>query len=292
MNKFIMLSAAAALLTACADAAAVDGEEDDGNNPDVVVSNGTVSLGDLSAADFDAGDNELTVVITLDGNNVQQLYDFEGSDDSGTYSEFSQQLDSTDRIFTGFGAQSSDGSVQAVVVSDGGQFNRFFGGAFATQNDFEAPASGIVNFSGAYIGLVNFPDGPSDGGVDGSDSSVPRASGQVTGDVFFKADFADNAVNGAIFNRELGGEDLPEIVLTIGSIAADGSFTGTAELIDLTGVGQYSGVFGGDGATSVAGVIRLEDGFLDEPGEEPDEEDDDSGNEVEHGIFVLDADDL
>lgn len=294
MNKFIMASAAAVILSACADEAPVEVDViDNGGDPDVEVTNGVVSLGDLTGANFDG--SNLTVIITLDGNNVQQTYDAEGVNDGG-YSEFSQQLSETDRIFTGFGAESSDGGVQAVVVSDGGQFNRFFGGAFATQNDYTAPTSGIINYSGSYIGLVNFPsldELPGEPAEGDSVSAVPSASGQVVGEVIFKADFSDNAVNGSIFNRNIDGEDLPEIVLTVGDIAADGSFTGTVELLDLTAVGQYGGIFGGDGATSVAGVVRLEDGFLDDPFAEVDEDEDEeesSGFEIEHGIFVLDAD--
>jgi hypothetical protein len=286
MNKFIAITVSAVVLAACTDQRNADSTDNGGggsNPPPGGVTSDNVLVGDLKAATYDAGDGSLVVQITLDGNDLNQ--DYGAATPDGDYDLFTLQNSMTDRFFTAFAGESTDGSVSAVVVSDGGQFNRFFGGATASQASYSAPAGGITNYSGDYVGLLNF--GPAAGSGPG-DSSTPHRSLQVNGEVFFKADFTDNAVNGNIYNRTYGpdgtGTDLPEVVLTIGEIAADGSFTGSVELLDQTGVGSYAGVFGGSGATAVAGTVALGAGFSDGaiPGAD--------GNEREFGIFVLDQD--
>lgn len=288
MNKFVAIAASALLIAACTDQRdaevdPVDGGGGGGDVTDPPVTSDNIAVGDLQGATYDADGGSLVVQITLDGNAVTQNYGAATPD--GDYDLYTQQNSPTDRFFTAFAGESDDGSVSAVVVSDGGQFNRFFGGATANQASYTAPASGISNYSGDYVGLLNF--GPAAGDGPG-EASTPNRSLQVNGEVFLKADFSDNAVNGNIFNRTYGpdgtGTALPEIVLVIGDIAADGSFTGTVELTSQDAVGGYAGVFGGNDATAVAGTIALGGGFSDGaiPGAE--------GNEREFGIFVLEQD--
>ncbi len=286
MNKFIAITVSAVVLAACTDQSNSDSTNNGGgvtDPPPGAVTRDNVVVGDLKSATYGAGDGSLVVQITLDGNDLNQSYGTPTAD--GDYNRYTLQNSATDRFFTAFAGASTDGSVSAVVVSDGGQFNRFFGGATANQVSYSAPASGIANYSGDYVGLLNF--GPAAGDGPG-ESSTPHRSMQVNGEVFFKADFSDNAVNGNIYNRTYGpdgtGTALPEIVLTVGDIAANGSFTGTVELTDQVGVGNYSGVFGGSGATAVAGTVALGAGFSDGAIAGAD------GNEREFGIFVLDRD--
>ncbi|MEL6683427.1 MAG: thymidylate synthase [Pseudomonadota bacterium] len=253
-----------------------DGSTDAGGGVSTPVSGNSVAVGDVDGVSYDATADTLTVTIALDADTDTATYTAAGQ--VGTYDRFTQQDEPTDRIFTAFAKTSTDGSITGVAVSDGGQFNRFFGGAQVVQNDYTAPTSGLVSYAGDYVGLLNFgPDGPAV-----PDPVQPVQSEEVTGTVFLNADFnSSGQVNGAIYDRSgatIG--NLPDIVLTATDIDTDGTFSGAAELDDLTGVGSYSGVFGGANATSVGGAIDLEPGFLGE--------DLGSGTENEYGIFVLD----
>ena len=283
MKKMLGLAAVLVLLAACEKRTLEDDGATGGGGATPVPTSGTILLGDLKAADLNIASDELTVQITLDDDDTQQSYGTGAA--SGDFRVYTLQNDpATGRYFTAFSGVSDDESVQAVVVMDGGQFNRFFGGATATQNSYVAPAGGISNYAGDYVGLVNIgPDAPG-GGVPGSDSSVPRIATTVTGNVLLQADFSDGAANGAIFNRFFGfgpgAVAMPELVLVVGDIGADGGFGGDIELLDQDGVGSYSGLFGGTNAASAAGVVELTGGFL--PGAIPAD-----GNEREFGIFIL-----
>ena len=285
MNKFITLSVVTVLLAGCESRATDDTA---GGTPTTggtgTPASGTILLGDLKAADLNTATDELTVQITLDDDDTQQSYGTGAA--FGNFTRYTLQNDPvTGRFFTAFSGVSDDESVQAVVVMDGGQFNRFFGGATATQNSYVAPTGGISNYAGDYVGLANIGTPVIGGGVPGSESSVPNIATLVTGEVFLQADFTDSAVNGAIYNRFFGfgpgAVAMPELVLVVGDIGADGGFGGDIELLTQDGVGSYSGVFGGTNAASVAGVVELTGGFL--PGGILAD-----GNEREFGIFILD----
>jgi len=281
MNKFIVIGVTTVLLAGCESRAVTD-PTGSGTPTTGTPASGTITVGDLQSAALDTSTDELTVQITLDGDDLLQSYGNGGA--AGAYRVYTFQNSPTDREFTAYAGTSTDESVQAVVVMDGGQFNRFFGGAAVTQANYTAPSGGIIDYAGSYVGLLNF--GPVAGaGVPGSGSSVPNAATEVTGDVFLKADFTDGAVNGAVYNRlaNSGATAMPELVLVVGTdIGADGSFSGAVE-DDITQAawGTYSGVFGGTDASSVAGIVELGAGFL--PAAIPGD-----GNEREVGIFVLD----
>lgn len=306
MNKFLGLGAVLALLAACDERpanAVVDPDVPvDPDNPPVLEGN-VVLDGDLDSAAYN-GSDELTIQITLDGG-VGQLQEYVSAGTLNGYNAFTFQDGTDSRFFRAFALESSDGELQGVVVSDGGQFNRFFGGGAIIQGDYTAPTSGLSRYSGTYVGLVNFgPDAPGASPPPGSVNGVPRVSDAVEGQIFILADFnAPASLNGEIFNRTLDNfGPLPEVVLTATDIADDGSFSGTAELGDLTPLGGYSGVFSGTDASSVGGIVELGAGFLGlqplfdgegnpvidfETGEQVLVPIGD-GNEVEFGIFVLD----
>jgi len=256
MNKFIVIGVTTVLLAGCESRAVTD-PTGSGTPTTGTPASGTITVGDLQSAALDTSTNELTVQITLDGDDLLQSYGTGAA--AGAYRVYTFQNSPTDREFTAYAGTSTDESVQAVVVMDGGQFNRFFGGAAVTQANYTAPSGGIIDYQGSYVGLLNF--GPVAGaGVPDSVSSVPNAATEVTGDVFLKADFTDGAVNGAVYNRSTGAIDMPELVLVVGSaIGADGSFSGAVEdSITQTAQGTYSGVFGGTDAAAVAGIVELE----------------------------------
>ncbi len=314
MKNFMVMAVLAALLAACGDGdpnddegevaetddVAVGGgdtgnEEDEETDGGAVIENGTANVGDLVGSSYDADTETLSVTISLNADTATTLYGREaGALTLNGYDRFVQQDEPTDRYFVGLAKESDDGSVQATVVQDGGQFNRFFGGAIAEQNNYSAPSAGLASYAGAYVGLLNF--GPPATPAAGGDPSIePGTPTEVTGAVFLNADFNDNKINGSIYDREADldndgtPDDLATVVLTADDFAADGTFTGSVELSDKTGVGTYGGVFGGDDAAAVAGVVNLSgasflDGVSLSGGGGPFEGDD---AQNEYGIFVI-----
>lgn len=244
--------------------------------------------GNLGAATFvppSAGnpDGSLRVRITaLDAPDVTAGYARAAGLDVPGYTAYAIQDDPLDRLFVGMGAESGDGALEGVLVVGGGQFNTYFGGVDYGRTGPYSGASGLVSYAGTYVGMLNvnvsLPVPP------GTDPAVvPGQPLRVTGDVFLNADFADNSVNGAIFNREIadGGVSLTlvDIVLVPTDIDATGRFAGAVERFGEPGsvIGSHAGVFGGTGATSVAGGVRLDGDFIDEV-----------DDEEEYGLFVLD----
>lgn len=303
MNKFLVLGAMILALAACDERSTNVGDPTNPDPTDPPITGGSATrVGDLDAASFDDGGTpELTVQLTLDGNQVNQVYQYVETLSNG-YALFERQEGTNGRSFLALAATSSDGRITGVVAQDGGQFNRFFGGAMIEQANFSAPAAtapgavdaGNQRYSGSYAGLVNFGP-PAHGGVPGLDGSTAGTPSIVTGDAFVIADFRSGALNGGIYNRvlELGVGidlidliDLIDVILVPGTIFADGTFAGTVENIEQNGFGNYSGAFGGAGATSMGGILNLGGGFLAGTALEVNAD----GNEKEYGIFVLDRD--
>lgn len=258
-------------------------------NAPVGSTSSAIALGNVTSASFDGDAGTLTVQIALDGNDDLQQYIAVGTLDG--YSRFAIQDDPLDRQFVAFARESDDGLLQAVVVSDGGQFNRAFAGGAITQNAFTAPASGLASYAGDYVGLTNL--GPSLVTGNGADPAiVPEATTDVTGNVFINVDFASSQMNGAIFDRVYdptgAAIDLQDIVLAVTDIEGNGQFNGSVEFDDFEEVGTYSGALGGNQATSIAGIVSLSEGFLDEAtfGGNPVTVFDDVEGEIESGVFV------
>ncbi|MDX1822344.1 MAG: hypothetical protein R3197_15710 [Paracoccaceae bacterium] len=240
---------------------------------------------------------------SLDSGILNAAYQRTPVLDRPGYIAFTLQDDPLDRHYTAMVARSNDPqqSVQAGVVSDGGQFNTYFSGGFYERNaPFTPPApgpdGGLVSYAGNYTGVTNL-NAPGDELLTVTSSvdpaNWPQQSAQTTGTIFLNVDFANNAVNGAITDRvfaQYGAtlpnarpNDLPDVVLRVADIAPDGTFFGG--LVQYPGsdspdIGDYGGIFGGTEATAVGGVVSLID--FDGEGNTLDLE-----GEREIGVFVL-----
>ncbi len=288
MIKFPTFLLAVCLLAACSGNPFTPVDEDSGEDipvppaPPSAENPIPASLAlNLQAATYNAAAGTLVLRLnSLDSGIVNATYQRTPDLDRPGYIAFTVQDDPLDRHYTAMVARSSDPqqSVQAGVVSDGGQFNTYFSGGFYERNaTFTTPSTlpdgGLVSYAGTYTGVtnVNAPGdqlSPVDPGI--SDVLRPSQSAQTTGTIFLNVDFANNAVNGAITDRvfaQYGAtlpntqpNDLPDVILRVADIAPDGTFFGG--LVQYRGsdspdIGDYGGIFGGTDAAAVGGVVSL-----------------------------------
>lgn len=247
--------------------------------------------GNVSRIAYDPNAGTLSVEVTsLDSSTQVATYARNASLDVPGYTAFSFQDDPLDRMFIALAAASADGSVQAGIVSDGGQFNEYYaGGYYARTGTSSIPTSGLVSYAGTYAGITNgdVPGGPGLLPVPpGTPPSItPGQALQTAGDVYLNVSFSDNSVNGAIINRRFIGVSgsLADIALNSSDIDTNGEFLGTAEFLgdpSLGAQGDYGGIIGGTNASSIAGVIALNNIFLPtDPRDTP--------FDREIGVFVL-----
>jgi hypothetical protein len=281
---------AVVLLAACSGNPIDNGGTGGGGETDLPI---PVSLArNVTAAAYDADKETLQLQLSgLDTTPITATYTRIPKLDVPGYQAFKVQEDALDRMFIALAAESQDGSVRAVTAADGGQFNRYFGGGYYERDGgFDrptigtGPAAGQVSYAGDYAGVTNVgaPGNPDVIPVPpGTNPSViPDQPARTSGDIFLNVNFAENLVNGSIFNRVIvdGGFRLANVVLLPTDIATDGTFLGTAEgqIPEEDEVaGTFGGIFGGTDSAAVAGVVSLtkfEDDFEDEE---------------EHGVFVL-----
>jgi hypothetical protein len=247
----------------------------------------TVS-GNLTEVNYNPENDTVTVQIaSLDTTPVEARYRRNEDLDIRGYRAYSVQEDPLDRMFIALVQTARDGSTEGGVVMDGGQFNRFFGGAFYRRiGDYEPfapsqPDNGLVSYAGRYAGLTNI-DAPRPGEIlpvppGTAVGNIPGQPSRVSGEIFINADFADETINGAVTNREIvdTGLALADVILIATDIQSNGSFVGTVEDPGLNTIGDYAGAFGGDGATSLSGGLSIDD-YLEN-----------IENEFEYGTFVL-----
>lgn len=259
---------------------------------------------DLKKFKFDPARGTLTVTgLTLDDKPFKAKYRRRKGLDVPGYQAYTAQDDALDRHITAYVAQTRNAkAVRAGVTVSGGPRNRFFGGGYYERDGEYTPPkvtknSGLVTYAGRYVGLTNV-------GTAGSDlrpvpagtprELVPTQSSEVRGKIVLQADFADNVVEGNIYDRRLtdaGNLRLPSVVLVVTGIEENGTFNGSSVEYDQrdfpgtnvigTDIGDFGGVFGGPNASGVGGVVHLEqfDGPNDDLGFE---------GEEEFGAFVLD----
>jgi hypothetical protein len=239
------------------------------------------------------------------------------------YQVYSVQDDPLDRHVTALFLQSRNtAGVFAGIAYSGGPRNVVFqGGYYQRTGAYSAPDvpagpdggadRGLVTYAGNYVGLTNI-DGlggdllPVDPGT--APNLVPSQSAHVTGRAVLLADFADNRVEGNVYDRNIYSAGLlaaygtyptriPDLVLIATDLATDGSFAGDIEY-DLiqpginpatgeryeatvrTVIGGYGGILSGVNATSAAVVVNLTewDGESNQLGYR---------NELERGVFVI-----
>jgi len=206
----------------------------------------------LQSLTYNQAAGTLTVQITsLDSPDLIASYALNPTLNVPGYIAYSLQDDPLDRMFVALVAQSVDGEVIGGVVVDGGQFTRYFGGAYFERTGSYSAATangGLVSYAGTYAGITNISAPgtellPVPAGTD--PEILPGQPARVTGDVFINADFADNTINGAITNRVLTDFALviPSVFLIPADIETDGSFGGTVENSAQEGLGTYAGVF-------------------------------------------------
>lgn len=281
MKRLSMGVLALFALSACSGgnpfATATDTETPDTGIPEVLAS-------DLDGVSYDPVNKTLTVRgVSLDNTPYEAVYTRKAGLDRGGYEAYTTQDGSLQRHSTAY-VRDINGTRAAVVVT-GGQFEHYFAGTvYGRSGNFEpAPTTQpnqLVSYAGNYVGLLN---AAGDGGdllpvAPGTPNSVrPVQAAEVTGRVLINADFADNQVNGTVFNRSWVDSPamvLEDLALKPSEIASDGSFTGETT-INLQNKGTYGGIFGGDQSSVVAGSLFAKDHI------------DGVNNEEEYGIFVL-----
>lgn len=308
MIKNLLAASALAGLAACSGGDFLfvpDGDDGGGDSEPVETGGIPESLAqNLKSITFNPGsgsvDPTLTVEITsLDTTPVKAVYERRPSLDLPGFQAFAVQEDALDRLFVALVGQSADDTTEAGVVADGGQFNKVFQGAYYKQNGAysapdatgDDPGKGQVSYAGNYVGITNIggTTGPELKPVPpGTDPSlIPHQALRVAGTGFVNANFADMTVNGAIYGRVLvdTGLGLESVILAPTAITDEGTFFGDTERpktpdILATDIGDYGGVFGGVGATSLSGILSLTQ-LYDTDGER-------IPGAIESGVFVLD----
>lgn len=304
-SKLTTAFAMIALLAACDSANPFQGDDtvDDGEE---VTTDGIpeVLADDLTSVAFDPDERTLFVDLSaLDRADTDiPLSEYVENPDLATaemeaqgYQVYTYQDDPLDRMFVAIVAQSADGSVVGAVVMDGGQFTKFFSGGFYATDGNYTPGeptndTGLVSYAGVYAGLSNLD-------VDGAEllpvpvgtdpAILPDQPAQIVGKAFINADFQDNTINGAIYERAfvnldpafealLGGPELDNIFLIPTAITTEGTFFGSVENPEQEAIGSYGGTFGGTEAAGIAGVLTNDGDWIPEV-----------DNEVEFGVFVL-----
>jgi hypothetical protein len=244
----------------------------------------------------DPDDDVLTVEgIGLDDSPFTARYRRNAALDVDGYQAFSSQSDRLDRMYVAVSAEGPNGEVRAGSISDGGQVNRFFRGNFYERlvpltRPSVSDGNGQVSYAGFYAGVTNLSDLDQDQRLPPRPGDPPEAlpsqPRQTTGKVFLNVDFADNKVNGTIYDREFtDGKQLDSLALIETDLDDNGEWIGEVEFAgrpDLGKQGDHGGILGGTNASAAAGVIQLDNLF------DPDEDDPDDGTfDREVGTFVL-----
>jgi hypothetical protein len=270
-----------AALSACGGTSPFEDVVADPTTPPAIPGN---LAGDLQGITYDPAAQTLTVRgVSLDETPFEATYRRRPALDRAGYEAYTAQDSSLDRHSTAY-VREVDGTRAGIVVT-GGQFTYYFGGGnYSRDGAFTPPATtpsgGLVSYAGNYVGLLN---SAGDGGdllpvAAGTPVDVlPVQAAEVTGSILINADFADNRVNGVVYDRIVvdSATVLANIELAPTDIDATGAFSGSASQ-SLINKGSYGGIFGGTDAAVVAGTLFVEDHI------------DGFDNEEEYGLFVLD----
>ncbi|MHA6326775.1 thymidylate synthase [Roseivivax sp. CAU 1753] len=314
MNRILAMLIALAMLSACGEGGSGDnpisrGAEEEDADPGGGGDTGNEDTAripvdiakNLASVSFDQDTGTLLVEgIYLDDTPYEAVYTRAPALDRNGFQAYTKQDDALDRHATAYTATTATGA-RSTVAATGGPYNEYFTGVYyETSGTYSAPevsdTTGLVAYVGRYVGLLN----GSGSGEDlipvapGTPNEItPSQSAEVTGTVYMNADFADNRVEGSIYDREIvdTGQSLPSVVLVNTEITEAGAFTGSVEYslqqtdptwqgISDDTVGTYAGEFDGEDAQSIVGGVQLNqiDGPSNQLGFE---------NELEFGAFTL-----
>lgn len=188
------------------------------------------------------------------------------------YEAFTYQETNLQRSHLALVSVNKRGNLQAGVVADGGQFGRHFGGGHFARIDVYTPPTikpgvetGQFSYAGTYAGVfVTGPTEETNVNAGLPDLILPGHNYRTTGTALINASFANNKVNGGVGNRELLDDkgrkvlDLAAINFPATDIDAEGQFLGAVEFTeDNSSAGSVAGIFGGKGASDVAGAIVI-----------------------------------
>jgi hypothetical protein len=191
--------------------------------------------------------------------------------DIAGYRAFTYQETGLQRSHLALVSENARGNLEAGVVADGGQFNRHFGGGhFARVDTFTRPTvragveTGQFSYAGTYAGVF-LPGDLSTTSPQLPDGLQPNVPLRTQGDALINANFANDLVNGGVANRVLlddkGAQiaQLDGITFPATAIDSNGQFLGDVEFQGKPGtsIGDVGGIFGGTGASDVAGVIVI-----------------------------------
>lgn len=255
----------------------------------------------LESVGYDAASDTLLVTgIAFDDTPYEAVYTRAPALDRNGFLAYTVQDDALDRHATAYTNTTSTGA-SATVVATGGPRNEYFTGAYyEATGTYTAPdatgTTGLVAYVGNYVGLLNANGSGEDliPVAPGTPAElIPGQAAEVTGTVFISADFADNQVEGNIYDREITdtAQSLPSLVLVATEITEAGTFGGNVEYSlqqsdpDWQGIddqvnGTYAGEFDGENAQSIVGGVQLNN--IDGPSNQLGYE-----NELEWGAFTL-----
>jgi hypothetical protein len=261
MKRFWLGVAAATMVSACGGGNPWLKDGGDPTDPTIP----TEQAGDLDSVVYDPTAQTLTVNgMTFDGGPQTTVYTRNAALDRVGYEAYTTQNSSLDRHYTAFVKQ-MDGATASIVVA-GAQFGYYFGGStYSRSGAYSAPANGQVTYIGNYVGLTNAPRSPATDLLAppaGTDPlNTPSQSAEVTGRVALTANFNNSSIEGSVTNRVVvdSGTSIDDLEFQNGVIASDGTFAGKATQGVTSVVGDYGGIFGGTGATSVAGTLYVKD---------------------------------
>jgi hypothetical protein len=286
MARIASMVWAAALVSACSGnpfepggGGGGGGGGGDGDSSVVVPEEVTRNLRAISF-DTDADGGQGRLVVDLDGLVASSqsvafvrtpALDLEG------YSAFVYQETLLQRAYLALVAENARGTLEAYAVADGGNFNTHVGGASfkRMQMDLYSPPdtdddstpeveTGQFSYVGSYAGVF-VPGIPTANSL--PDDLEPARPLRVEGVIQINANFANARIEGGISDRVLlddagapvSGVTLDSLALRSTAIDDNGQFLGEVEIAGSPGrsVGDFAGLFGGAGATDVAGVLVI-----------------------------------
>ena len=296
MKNLMIGAVLCASLAACGDGNPFTGGDTPTGGDDTDVNGAgipAVLAQDLESFTYNPDSQTLTIRgVTAEDSPFEASYVRKPGLDRGGYQAYTQQDGSLDRHSTAF-VKDIDGT-RAGIAATGGQFTFFFVGGAYGNSIYSAPVApgsnlegGLVQYAGNYVGVVNTAGSGEDllPVAPGTEASfLPAQIAEITGRILITASFSDSSVAGVITERVIQDPasnlfapvPVPDIELSPTTIAANGTFLGDVTQ-DLDEKGTYGGIFGGTGATEVAGILTAEDHDLGDVAS------------IENGVFVLGA---